>query len=118
MPTDPGVVSDNDRLRRIDVRELQDDGAAAEHELGLGKLRPADVHLLANLRVFPDLDDIARQVAERPDARMPSDPDRLALDDGEKSDLDVIAEIDVLSDHDAAEADTHAPSNAVTEEQS
>ena len=49
---------------------------------------------------------------------MPSDPDRLALDDGEKSDLDVITQLHVLSDHDAAEADAHAPSNAVTEEQS
>jgi len=117
MPADTGVVADHDRFRRIDVRELEDDGATAEHEFRLRQLRPADVHLLADLRVFADLDHVARQIAERPDTRVAADANRLTLDDREEPDLDVIAQLHRFADHDAAKTDLHAPSDPVAEEQ-
>src|SRR5437867_11493861 len=59
VTTDSGIVPDDDRLRRIEECQLQDDRAAAELEARLWKLRSGDVDLLANLRVFPDLNRLA-----------------------------------------------------------
>ena len=117
VPADAGVVADHDGLGGIDVRELQDDRAAAEHELRFRQLWPTDIDLLANLRVLANLDHVTRQIAERPDTRVASNADRFTLDDGEKTDLDMIAQLDALPDHHTAEADLHAPADPVAEEQ-
>ncbi len=117
VSADAGVVADHDRFGGIDVRQLQNDGAAAEHEFRFGQLRAADVDLLADLRVLTDLDDVARQITERSDARVAADANRLALDDGHEPDLHVIGELDLLADDDAAETDSHSSPDAISEKQ-
>jgi len=70
-------------------------------------------------RIFassPDLDHVAGEITERPDARVPPDPDRSPLNHREKSDLDVVAKLDIPSHHNAAEADAHASADAVAQE--
>ena len=117
VTADAGVVADDHRLGRIDGRELQDDRAAAQREARLGQLRPAHVHLFANLRILAHLDRLARQIAHRPDARMTTDPDGPALYDGEEAVLDVIADLYRFPHDDAAEAEAHAATDAVSEQQ-
>src|SRR4029077_7086852 len=73
VPANPRVIADHDRPGRINDGELQDDGAAAELEARFGKLRAADVHLLANLCVLADPDRLAGDVAHRPDTGVASD---------------------------------------------
>ena len=116
VAANPRVIADHHRLGRIDERELQNDGAAAKLKARLGKLRAADVHLLANLRVLADPDRLAGDVAHRPDAGVASDRDVAALHDGEQTDLDMIAEVHRFPHDDAAETETHAFADAIAEQ--
>jgi len=93
MSANARVVADHDGLGGIDERELENDRAAAQLKARFGKLRAADVHLLADLRVLPDLDRLAGDVAHRADARITSNRDVATLHDREESDLDMIAQI-------------------------
>src|SRR3989442_13077403 len=115
VAADPGVVADDHGFRRVDERELQDDGATPQHEARLGELRPAHVDLLPDPRVLADLDRLAGDVAHDPDARVPPDFDPPALHHGEKTDLHEVPDLDDLPDNDAPEAEAHAAADAKAE---
>ncbi|PYR87595.1 MAG: hypothetical protein DMF84_31235 [Acidobacteria bacterium] len=117
VTADAGIVADDHRLGRVDGGELQDDRAGPQGETRFGQLRPAHVHLFADLRILAHLDSLARQVAHGPHARVAADPDGLALHNGEESDLHVIPDLHRLSHHDAAEAEADAATDAVAEEE-
>src|SRR5581483_8122394 len=116
VAADARVVADNDGLRGVDIRELQNDGARAEDESGFGQRWAADVDLLADPRILADLDALARDVAHRAHARMAADGNRASLHDREQPDLDMVAKVHVAADHDTAERDLDAAADLVAEE--
>ena len=108
VAADAGIVADDDGLRRIDVGHLQHYRSVAEHEPGFGKLRAADVHLLADARILADLDVLAGRRRTSCRRRVAADAYPPPLHDGEQPDLDVVAELDVAPMIDAAKGEAHA----------
>ena len=116
VTADPRVVADDHWFRRIDVRHLQHDGAVPEHEPRFRQLWTTDVHLLAYPRILADLDGLTRYVGHRADGRVPANADLSTLNHGQQADLDVVADLHVTPDDDAAECQPHLAADPVAKQ--